>query len=106
MSNKLKKFSLGYKETYEELKKRILETGGLNITPELMKEFTETDPDGKPITEDEFYSVLDNLQKDGFRLYKISQICKDKEIRGMMICSSDTVVAFAKQPKDEEKKEE
>ena len=99
MSNKLRKYSSGYKEAKKKLVERIEKEGGTNITPELMKEFTEVSEGEDPITEEEFYKILDDLQKKGkFKLFKISQICEDKETRGLMICDSSTIVAFAKDP--------
>ena len=99
MSNKLRKYSSGYKEAKKKLVERIEKEGGTNITPELMREFTEVPEGEDPITEEEFYKILDDLQKKGkFKLFKISQICEDKETRGLMICDSNTIVAFAKDP--------
>ena len=99
MSNKLAKHSSGYKTAKKKIIERIEKEGGINITPEFMKEFTEVPEGEEPITEEEFYKILDDLQKKGkFKLFKISQICEDKETRGLMICNSNTIVAFAKDP--------
>lgn len=102
MSNKLKKYSPGFKEAEETLRNKIIEEGGVNITPQLMDQFTEIEDEGRPITEDEFYTILDNLQNEGFKLYKISCVSNGKEIRGMMICDSNTNVVFVKQPENTE----
>ena len=102
MSNKLKKFSEGYKETKNEIRELIEKEGGLNVTPALMRKFTEVEDESKKITDDEFYTALSELTEEGYRLYKIVQVCKGREERGMMICSKDTTVAFARDPKNDE----
>lgn len=103
MSNKLKKTSAGYSEALKNLRDRVNKEGGLNIVPDLMKEYTEIEDENKAITEDEFFDICAKLSDEGFHLYKICQICKGKETRGLMLCSSDTVVAFTQTPKEEKR---
>lgn len=103
MSNKLKKTSPGYEKVKEEIKKKIKESGGLNITPSFMKLFTENEDESMKITEDEFYSILSEVsEKENFTLYKIQQISDGKESRALMVCDAGTTIAFVKKP-DEEK---
>ena len=102
MSNKLKKFSEGYNEVKGNIRKLIEDEGGVNVTPEMMRKYTEVEDEKLKITDDEFYTLLSELTEEGYRLYKISQVCKGKETKGMMICSKDTTVAFAKDQKKNE----
>ena len=102
MSNKLKKFSEGYNEVKGNIRKLIEDEGGVNVTPEFMNQFTKVEDDNLKITEDEFYTIIAELSDEGYRLYKISQVCKGKETKGMMICSKDTTVAFVKDQKKNE----
>ena len=107
MSNKLKKSSPGFNEVKELIKKKIREEGGVNVTPDWIKEFTEVEDEKKKVTQDEFYTILAELvEKDEFRMYKIVQISKDGETRGMMLCDPDTSLVFYKEPKSEEKEED
>lgn len=107
MSNKLKKTSPGFNEVKELVKKKIEEEGGgVNVTPTWIKEFTEAEDENKKVTQDEFYTILAELvEKDEFHMYKIVQISKDGETRGMMLCDPDTSLVFYKEPKSEEKEE-
>ena len=102
MSNKLKKFSEGYNEVKASIRKLIDKEGGINVTPEFMKEYTKVEDEKLKITDDEFYTLLSELTEEGYRLYKVSQVCKGRETKGMMICAKDTTVAFVKDPKKEE----
>ena len=107
MSNKLKKSSPGFNEVKELVKKKIEEEGGVNVTPDWVKEFTEIEDEEKVVTQDEFYTILAELvEKDEFRMYKIVQISKDGETRGMMLCAPNTSLVFYKDPKSEEKEKE
>ena len=104
MSNKLKKTSPAYNEVKKTLREKIEKEGGLNVEPKLMKQFTECEDETKSITQDEFFDILAQLSDEGFKLFKISQICKGKEERGLMICNEDTIIAFTKDPNKTENK--
>ena len=113
MSNKLKKVSHGFGEVKNSIKQKLEGEGGVNVTPDWVKEFTECEDKDKVITEDEFYTILAELvDKDGYRMYKIIQVSKDGETRGMMLCAPNTSLVFYKdsekvsEVKDEEKDEE
>lgn len=98
MSNKLKKKSPNYEKVKDELREKIKKEGGLNVTPELVKSYTEGNGE-VTCTYDEFFDILSELSDNGYSLFKIVQMCKGEETRGLMICDSETTVAFAKIPK-------
>lgn len=103
MSNKLKKKSEGYKWADAEIRKRVTEERGINVTPEFMREFTECEDKEKKITQDEFFDILSKMSDDDFEIFKIVKVSKSTESRGMMICPAGTTVAFSSVPIDEEK---
>ena len=106
MSSKLKKTSPGFNEVKERIKKRIEEEGGVNVTPDWVKEFTEAEAEDEKnkVTQDEFYTILaDLVEQDNFRMYKIVSISKDGETRGMMLCAPNTSLVFYKEPNKDDK---
>lgn len=104
MSNKLKKTSPAYNEAKKTLREKIKMEGGLNIEPNVMRQFTDCEDETKSISQDEFFNILSELSDEGFKLFKISQVCKGDEKRGLMICNEDTIIAFTKDPNKTENK--
>lgn len=103
MSNKLIKRSHGYLESKEWIKKRLDETGGINVSVDLVQDMNDA---GLSLEDfDQLLDILAELSDDGYPIYKISRVCKGEETKGMMICSPETVVAFAKNPEELEKKD-
>lgn len=102
MSNKLKKRSKDYEAIKNELRGKIEKEGGVNVTPDMVKEYTEeSEGDHLTCTYDEFFEILSELSNDGYSLFKITKLCEGKETRGLMVCNKDIVVAFTKDPKEE-----
>ena len=105
MSNKLKKRSEGFENVRKDLEDEIKKEGGINLTPDLMKKYTENEDEKLKVTEDEFYDIITEMSEGDYVIYKVSQVNKGQEKRGMMVCHIGTVLAFAKAT-EEEKKEE
>ena len=101
MSNKLKKKSKNYDKVMVEIRKAVEEQGGINVTPEFMKKFTDCEDEKNRIKEDEFYEILAKLSEEGYKVYKVSCVTNGKETRGMMICNKKTTVAFVQTPESE-----
>lgn len=103
MSNKLIKRSPDFNKGKEWVKEKLDKEGGVNVSITLVEEMKENNIELKDF--DELLDILTILSDEGYPIYKISRVCKGEETRGMMICSPSTVVAFAKNPDEEKKKE-
>lgn len=97
MSNKLKKHSAGFEKAKSSLEETAKENGGMNLTVELMKKFTESEDESERITDDEFYEIVEEMSNGDFVLYKVSRVHEGKESRGMMVCYKGTTLAFTKE---------
>lgn len=97
MSNKLIKRSEGYEKVKKRITDKVNKEGGININGTLLSEcISVSGKDEDKCTEDEFYSILEEMSNTGFCLYKIEKVIDGKSSKGMMICTKDTILAFVK----------
>ena len=107
MSNKLIKRSEGYNKVKQKIVDKVNEEGGININGTLLSEcISVSGNDEGKCTEDEFYSILEEMSNSGFCLYKVEKVIDGKSSKGMMICTKDTILAFVKDNEAESDTEE
>ena len=92
MSNKLVKRSKAFEVVKKELKERVEKAGGLNISIDILDEYTKREVD--PVTDEEFYKILEELSNEGCRLFKIERVEDCKNEKALMICMRDLTIAF------------